>query len=135
MDGNKSKKPRIEGKSLTPFKKRSEKEMISIVSKIKAGQLSIRNASIRYGLNRNTLRFFMRKTEVLSLGESSNQITPPNMSDLETIAALKKQLSNLNKALEQSRAHVEALDTMISIAEKTFDVSIRKKYGSKQFQK
>ena len=57
------------------------------------------------------------------------------MSDLETIAALKKQLSNLNKALEQSRAHVEALDTMISIAEKTFDVSIRKKYGSKQFQK
>lgn len=135
MDEKKSKKVKLEGRSLKPHKKRSESEMVPIISKINSGQLSIRKACILYGLNRNTLKLFMQKAAILSLGESSSKINLLNMSNEESIAVLKLQVKNLTDALEQSRVHIQTLDSMISIAEKELNISIRKKSGSKQYQK
>ncbi|MCF0199724.1 MAG: transposase [Fibrobacter sp.] len=47
-------------------------------------------------------------------------------------AQLKRQLSEMHEQLEFERYHVHALDTMIDVAEGMFNISIRKKVGTKQ---
>jgi transposase len=46
--------------------------------------------------------------------------------------ALESKVHNLEKALEHEKLRVEALNTLIDIAEKDFKLSIRKKPGTKQ---
>ena len=50
----------------------------------------------------------------------------------EEIAQLKKRNKELEKALAFSKWETEARDIMISIAEKQFNIPIRKKAGAKQ---
>lgn len=47
-------------------------------------------------------------------------------------AQLKQRIKELEKALAFSRLETEARDLMIDIAEKNFNIPIRKKAGAKQ---
>ena len=47
-------------------------------------------------------------------------------------AELRKRIRDLEKALSYSRLETEARDVMIEIAEREFDIRIRKKRGAKQ---
>lgn len=47
-------------------------------------------------------------------------------------AQLKQRIKELKKALAFSRLETEARDLMIDIAEKNFNIPIRKKAGAKQ---
>lgn len=58
------------------------------------------------------------------------QSLPPDMPD--EIKALKAELSRVRKELSYQRMRADAYDEMINIAEKQFDVCIRKKAGAKQ---
>ena len=55
----------------------------------------------------------------------SNEIT-------QSQEVLQQKIALLEKQLAWEKLHVEALDTMISIAEKQLNISIRKKSGSQQ---
>jgi len=48
------------------------------------------------------------------------------------IAELQKQIKQLKASLAQSNMKVDVLDTMITLAEKKFQIPIRKKSGTKQ---
>ena len=63
------------------------------------------------------------KPESTSAGEFSNQ------------QELQQKIALLEKQLAWEKLRVEALDTMINIAEKQLDISIRKKPGSQQSEK
>ena len=63
------------------------------------------------------------KPENTSAGEFSNQ------------QELQQKIALLEKQLAWEKLRVEALDTMINIAEKQLDISIRKKPGSQQSEK
>ena len=57
----------------------------------------------------------------------SNQ--EPNNEELQ---ALKKKVAELEKQLKYQEMRADAYDTMIDIAEKKFNIPIRKKAGAKQ---
>lgn len=50
----------------------------------------------------------------------------------QTNEALQQKIEVLEKQLEWEKLRVEALDTMINIAEKDLNISIRKKSGAQQ---
>ena len=55
-----------------------------------------------------------------------------NKSPEERIKELEAENRRLEKALELERLRARAYDTMINLAEKTFNIPIRKKSGTKQ---
>lgn len=63
------------------------------------------------------------KPEKTSAGEFSNQ------------QELQQKITLLEKQLAWEKLRADALDTMINIAEKQLDISIRKKPGSQQSEK
>jgi hypothetical protein len=56
----------------------------------------------------------------------------PIMTDADQIALLKQQLAQTEKLLQAEKLKREAFQTMITIAEKEFNISIRKKSGPKR---
>ncbi len=64
---------------------------------------------------------------------SSKQPDPERQQDFD--AALKQKIALLEKQLQWEKLRADALDTMINIAEKQLNVSIRKKPGNQQSKK
>lgn len=56
----------------------------------------------------------------------------PVTNESPEIADLQKQIKQLKASLVYSNMKVDALDTMITLAEKKFQIPIRKKSGTKQ---
>lgn len=56
----------------------------------------------------------------------------PKKKESQEIENLKKQIKQLKKDLAFSEMKVDALDTMITLAEKQLQIPIRKKSGAKQ---
>lgn len=61
-----------------------------------------------------------------TLGKKSKQAARPDQSELE------KKIEVLEKQLEWEKLRALALDTMITVAEREFNIDIRKKPGTKQ---
>jgi hypothetical protein len=49
--------------------------------------------------------------------------------------AMQKKIAMLEKQLKWEKPRADALDTLINIAEKQLDISIRKKSGNQQSEK
>ena len=64
---NKRCRPSVLSKNL--YKRRSESEMIEIITEIHSGCIAKRAACVKYGLNRNTLALFIKKFAVRTLGQ------------------------------------------------------------------
>ena len=54
------------------------------------------------------------------------------MNPEEEIKALRAENRRLGRALELEKLRAKAYDTMINVAEETFNIPIRKKSGTKQ---
>jgi transposase-like protein len=66
---------------------------------------------------------------------SMNSSPKKSSSDNEQTAALQQKIAALEKQLEWQKLRADALDTMINIAEKQLDITIRKKPGTQQPEK
>jgi transposase-like protein len=68
---------------------------------------------------------------------STMNSTPENTAaeDCKNKQALEQKIALLEKQLAWEKLRADALDTMINIAEKQLDISIRKKSGSQQSRK
>jgi transposase-like protein len=68
---------------------------------------------------------------------SAMNSTPENKAaeEFENKQALEQKIALLEKQLAWEKLRADALDTMINIAEKQLDISIRKKSGSQQSKK
>jgi hypothetical protein len=125
---------KLEPTSRDPYIRRSDTEMIKIVKEIQTGLISIKAACFKYGLCRNTLKLFITKLSMRTLGaEFSNQILS-RMNDNQKESALNKKIQELIKDLEYAKLKIIGLETMITVAENDLKIKIRKKRGTKQLK-
>ena len=107
---------------------------LQVVKEIEQGRLGTTQAQRKYGIQSYaTIMSWLRKYGNF---DWENQ-TPSNMAktpeqklmELEQeVRLLKKQKAFLEKQVEQSDKKVILFDMMISVAEKEFDIPIRKKF-------
>lgn len=74
---------------------------------------------------------FLTQQESVSLSEQ-NDIDMARKSKDDQIKELKEELKKAQKEAEMQKLRATAYDKMIDLAEKTFNIPIRKKSGTKQ---
>ena len=131
-------KSNVMKKKDSQYVKRTQKDYsmsfkLSVVSEIEYGQISVTDATRKYGIQgRSTVVNWLRKFGTF---DWENQ-TPSNMPkskdqkilELEQkIKLLEKQKAFLEKQAETADKKVLFFDMMIDIAEKEFNIPIRKK--------
>jgi hypothetical protein len=132
MTENTKKKYRASVLSRDPYKRRSETEMIKIVTEVNNGLIGKRAACSKYGLNRNTLALFIKKFSVRTLGTEISTQLLANMTDNQKLILLEKKVKELTKSLDYANLKKDSLETMIKVAEEDLHIKIRKKRGTKQ---
>ncbi len=103
-----------------------------------------RQLALKYGISRTTIcKWVMihqgihnlpptEKQQKHSVYSMSNKHSKLNTEEQQSAEALQQKIASLEKQLEWEKLRVEALDTMISIAEKDLHIQIRKKPGAQQ---
>ncbi|MBB3185901.1 hypothetical protein [Microbacter margulisiae] len=112
------------------YVKRTQKDYsmslkLSIISEIERGDISVTSATKKYGIQgRSTVVGWLRKYGTF---DWENQ-TPGNMpkSKDQKINVLEKQKAFLEKQAEQSDMKAAFFDMMVDMAEKEYNISIRK---------
>ena len=114
------------------YKRRTEMEMLKILTEIHSGRMSKRGACEKYGINRNTMALFIRKFSLRTLGQNiSNQLLS-DMPEENKTALLEKKIKELTRQLEHEKLKNAGLETMIKVAEEDLHIRIKKKRGTKQ---
>ena len=135
MTERRPKKAKIYPKSSQPYKRRTEEEMINILSQIQNGSVSKRTACLKYGINRNTLSLFILKQSASQIVINDTVDLSSIMNDNQKNTALIRKVKELCAELEKSKLKVLTLETMIEVAEEDLNIKIRKKSGTKQLKK
>ena len=91
----------------------------------------------KYGLSSRQVLFswmdkFVNENELISLPDNQSDDPMAKKNPEDQIQELKAENKRLEKALELEKLRAKAYDTMINIAEQTFNIPIRKKSGTKQ---
>jgi len=84
---------------------------------------------IHQGIHNLPLTEKQQRYSVYSMNNKHNKSTSAQQQSAE---ALQQKIVVLEKQLQWEKLRVEALDTMINIAEKDLNISIRKKPGAQQ---
>ena len=106
-----------------------------------------RKLAAKYGVSRTTINKWVmihqgihnlpptqkQQKYYISSMNSSKQPDPERQQDFDE--KKKKKIALLEKQLQWEKLRADALDTMINIAEKQLNVSIRKKPGNQQSKK
>ncbi len=101
-------------------------ERRQIAYKVESGSLSLEVASTRYRVQQETIKKWIKLyTCTTKTPDIMSQKEQPQQSSTQETKALQKQV-------EMLKLKVEALETMIDIAEKNLKIDIRKKPGTKQ---
>jgi transposase len=133
----------MKNKENIAYKKRSQKDYsisfkLSVVKEIEAGVLSVTRATMQYGIQGNaTVINWLRKYGTF---DWENQ-TPSNMPktqeqrlmELEAkVKLLEKQKAMLEHQVERADKKAIIFDMMIDLAEKEYNISIRKNSSPEQ---
>ena len=133
----------MKGKSKNEYVRRSQKDYsmsfkLQVVQEVERGEESVTGAQRKYGIQGNaTVINWLRKYGTF---DWENQ-TPSNMPktqeqkllELEQkVKLLEKQKALLEKQVETADQKAIIFDMMISLAEKEFNIPIRKKYSPEQ---
>ena len=114
---------------------------MSVLREYYSSGMSKRKCAKKYGLCNPTLlsswlsKYGEKGEKTLSLPseeEYDGMARRSNEEYRDENAALRKRVRELEKALAYSRLETEARDVMIDIAEREYEISIRKKHGAKQ---
>lgn len=93
---------------------------------------SSRIFSLSYGTVKRWLSIFAEEHKDKESTMKTKPSTPRNHVDAnEEIRALKAQISRLEKELDNAQIKVELYNEMINVAERHFNIRIRKKSGAK----
>jgi transposase-like protein len=105
-----------------------------------SGRFSYAVAAEEYGLGnkdvvKEFVRWYRKNHELSAEDNNTNMAKSKPVSITSTAADLQKQIDELQAALRMSHLKVEALETMIDIAEEQLQIDIRKKSGSQRLKK
>jgi transposase-like protein len=103
-----------------------------------------RKLAAKYGVSRTTINKWVmihqgihnlpltQKQHKYNTSAMNSAKQKPTEEPLQQMDALQQKIALLEKQLRWEKLRADALDTMINIAEKQLDISIRKKSGSQQ---
>lgn len=102
----------------------------SVVQEYLASNLSISSFCRKKSVNRSTFHGWL-----LTFGPESKSNADDmgkQRSESEEIRELKRQLQQKEVELKQARMRADFYETMVEVAEEQFNITIRKKAGTKQ---
>lgn len=113
---------------------------IHVVNEIESGKLSKNEASKKYNiLGHSTILKWCRKYGNMPEHKKGAKKRYSGGTSMKTedyeILRLKNEIQSLKSELEYARLKNVALETMVDVAEKEFEIPIKKKYGVKQYGK
>lgn len=123
------KKVKPRGRYPEELKRKIAKEYLA--GKASAGYLAEEHGLKNKGVVKEFVKWYLRKDELCVQNQdamSDKKASTEAASDLSA----QERLKQLKHQLELSQLKVEALETMIDVAEKEFQIEIRKKSGAKQ---
>lgn len=123
------KKVKPRGRYPEELKRKIAKEYLA--GKASAGYLAEEHGLKNKGVVKEFVKWYLRKDELCVQNQgamSDKKASTEAASDLSA----QERLKQLKRQLELSQLKVEALETMIDLAEKEFQIEIRKKSGAKQ---
>jgi transposase-like protein len=106
-----------------------------------------RKLSVKYGISRTTICKWVlihqgihnlppsEKQEKYSTSSMNSSPKKSSSDSEQTAKALQQKIAALEKQLQWEKLRADALDTMINVAEKQLDITIRKKPGTQQPEK
>ena len=106
-----------------------------------------RKLAAKYGISRTTICKWVlihqgihnlppsEKQEKYSTSSMNSSPKKSSSDNEQTAKALQQKIAALEKQLQWEKLRADALDTMITIAEKQLDIQIRKKPGTQQSEK
>jgi transposase len=110
----------------------SQAHKTSVLRAIENGSITVKGAMMVYGITSGTINQWIRAykrekgelASVMGAKKSSTEKQSEEVSDSEK--------ESLKKALQQAQLQIQALNTLIDVAEDKFKIAIRKKAGAKQ---
>ena len=113
------------GETITgPLLRLTNIQQRQIIAEIETGNLTILEALKKYKINESTFYYWRKKY--------SNDIVSVKTTDNMKKNEESNPSSTESKQFEELKLKIIALETLIDIAEKEFNIPIRKKCGSKQ---
>jgi transposase-like protein len=106
-----------------------------------------RQLAAKYGVSRTTINKWVmihqgihnlpptQKQQQYNSSSMNSSKIKPITAQLQNMEAMQQKIAMLEKQLQWEKLRADALDTMINIAEKQLDISIRKKSGNQQSEK
>jgi|SRR5665647_1424080 len=134
MEKKRKSRVKLEPKSKSPYIRRPDSEMIKIAKEVQSGIIGLKTACFKYGLCRNTLKLFITKLSIRTLGDEFSNKMLFGMNDDQKESVLKRKIQELSKDLEYANLKIVSLETMIIVAETDLKIKIRKKRGTKQLK-
>ena len=115
----------------------NDEERMQIVSEYVQGHVPASVIIEKYHLSGRQVLFnwmdrFVNEKELVSLPDNQSIDPMAKQSPEERIKELEKENKRLERALELEKLRAKAFDTMITVAEDTFNIPIRKKSGTKR---
>ena len=115
----------------------TDEDRMQIVSEYVQGHVPASKIVEKYNLGGRQLLFnwmdkFVNEKELVSLPNKQSEDPMAKKNPDERIRELEAENKRLEKALELEKLRAKAYDTMINVAEETFNIPIRKKSGTKQ---
>lgn len=115
----------------------TDEDRIRIVSEYVQGKEPASKIIEKYHIGSRQVLFnwmdkFMNEKELVSLPSKQSEDPMAKKNPEDRIRELEAENRRLEKALELERLRAKAYDTMINVAEETFNIPIRKKSGTKQ---
>jgi len=116
------------------YKMPNDKLRLKVVREVLSGSITIDQAAEKYGIvDSGTIPRWIKKFN----SEIGPEVLPQSMSYSPKERGRKSktppsEIQSTEKALEDAKLKILALETMITIAEEQFKIDIRKKYGTKQ---
>ena len=97
-----------------------------------SGDLSFSDFCKKKSLDRTTFRFWLLTFAPEGYLNSSDMSKQKERSDSDEIGELKRQLRQKELELKKAKMRADFYETMVDVAEEQFNISIRKKAGTKR---
>ena len=116
----------------------TEEDRMAIVAEYVSGHMPASQIIEKYHLSSRQILFnwmdkYVNEKELVSLQDETNPSDPmAKKSPEDRVKELEAENKKLQKAMELEKLRSKAYDTMIDVAEETFNIPIRKKSGTKQ---
>ena len=115
----------------------TDEDRMSIVSDYIQGLMSSKEIVQKYGLSSRQVLLswvdkFAKDEDLVSLPAKQTSDDMANQSLEDRLKELEAENKRLQRALELEKLRSKAYNTMIDVAEQTFNIPVRKKSGTKQ---